>query len=1226
MCSLNANTVIKQTSKSPTVLITGKKISSSIQVPATFRERSLPSRIFMKKPTQEKIQSPKKSTSNSYKHCSISVKKQCKETKSIFKKHHSLRKSFNISPPQVKIEKPIRIIRIPQTETLIKKNPSPTQTTFRPKFLQIIKSSLKKEKKKKIRKSKQKRGIAEMKEFKRQELCNQNIQIRYFNSKCKKVKLKHKYCWGVDQSRFKDPIYIKDNIKSKAKSKSPERVQTGLDIIREIQLEIGYPHIHSRALSQDHYLGNLLEIKCNNEESRINSPLNNHDKYILQKSKHQKHKKILEYMRKKDQNRKENFLNEDLYKFAEDSRIKSQLHNLEMFYKFLNKKSKGKKLKRKQGKTKRLRSSDFGPKTEANFIEDKDLNLIYETKSNKNPHENSRYYKPYRENDESNREKSAIINLPIEKNNKFTLKNSKEIDIFTLAAIKIQAHIRRFLVQRRLKRKLEFTSAIKQIKDILTRTPQNEIKSISNVLDKNLNENIQINNQLQIDISSSRQNSRSSLANNKPVINDSFIIEDNIILLQENEEKNKYQEKLKEQVIIREAQLHSLEYLKQKEIQDVKNVIEHIGQNDELSKILSMIIDKRYNQLSALFEDSMEKPEKDLIDDMGTEERKKFESELQEKCVKIAKKIKDESKNIDDLIESFVSQTETEIFIEPQPVIYKPKTQVSIISYEESDIQHCPESDSHNASIISPLPRDSTFIQESTIKNLSSDEEHPDSINMLEEFQFLTPNSSRSGKDMQRVHILSPNSNNKFLQHQFNKESPESLKKPPKAPEVQTITQKDKIKNKEIFIEESSLEISNSNPPDSLLLENFQLVSASMTPDSCMKMLQVDTNSDLFSNNSKFQFYLDSYDDNPKLMPNCNHPDGILLNPNSYEYYPERPSARLNYFDSERQSPYTNSSPGIGSTSENDLPAEESSSIEWVINIQNKITPEFIIDISENIIFQLFNEDQSIFQRPEINISNIPNVLVPNFITQNQLKTGPDEVKAYVVNIFKYSDLDEIIKNLQIPLRKNPLELLQKLQDDDIGSIIEIEWVCVPEILNIYTYLHIENLKSESYEKSTLVNLLTNKELLIIEAEHIHNKLIFDATNEALQKFRLHGLKGLPLPWSQDSHCFSRVNSLDKIIQAVTEIVYQWSKMQVGKQYNEDLFLSNQILDDELFKQVREERLANMLIDEIIEKDICWINYEYEEVQVKIDLADIILESLADETIELLGYNNKILD
>ena len=44
-------------------------------------------------------------------------------------------------------------------------------------------------------------------------------------------------------------------------------------------------------------------------------------------------------------------------------------------------------------------------------------------------------------------------------------------------------------------------------------------------------------------------------------------------------------------------------------------------------------------------------------------------------------------------------------------------------------------------------------------------------------------------------------------------------------------------------------------------------------------------------------------------------------------------------------------------------------------------------------------------------------------------------------------------------------------------------------------------------------NLIENRSMLA-EWENIHNKVIFDAVNDALDEFRPYGLNGPPAPWS----------------------------------------------------------------------------------------------------------------
>ena len=59
---------------------------------------------------------------------------------------------------------------------------------------------------------------------------------------------------------------------------------------------------------------------------------------------------------------------------------------------------------------------------------------------------------------------------------------------------------------------------------------------------------------------------------------------------------------------------------------------------------------------------------------------------------------------------------------------------------------------------------------------------------------------------------------------------------------------------------------------------------------------------------------------------------------------------------------------------------------------------------------------------------------------------------------------------------------------------------------------------------------------LLSEADHIHNKAIFDAINQAMKLHRPYSLKGEPMPWSllhrKSSFIFlgSQENSLDKIL------------------------------------------------------------------------------------------------
>jgi ribosomal protein L11 methylase PrmA len=57
------------------------------------------------------------------------------------------------------------------------------------------------------------------------------------------------------------------------------------------------------------------------------------------------------------------------------------------------------------------------------------------------------------------------------------------------------------------------------------------------------------------------------------------------------------------------------------------------------------------------------------------------------------------------------------------------------------------------------------------------------------------------------------------------------------------------------------------------------------------------------------------------------------------------------------------------------------------------------------------------------------------------------------------------------------------------------------------------------------------------------------------------------------------------------------------------------IFDEDLWQDVREKKLVGLLAREMIESEPKWLNYEFEQAQVKIDTGDMILEALMGEAI-----------
>ena len=52
---------------------------------------------------------------------------------------------------------------------------------------------------------------------------------------------------------------------------------------------------------------------------------------------------------------------------------------------------------------------------------------------------------------------------------------------------------------------------------------------------------------------------------------------------------------------------------------------------------------------------------------------------------------------------------------------------------------------------------------------------------------------------------------------------------------------------------------------------------------------------------------------------------------------------------------------------------------------------------------------------------------------------------------------------------------------------------------------------------------------------------------------------------------------------------------------------------------LREDKLAKILIAEADENEPIWVDYEYEETQTKLDIADLILDLMCKETAQILN-------
>jgi hypothetical protein len=141
------------------------------------------------------------------------------------------------------------------------------------------------------------------------------------------------------------------------------------------------------------------------------------------------------------------------------------------------------------------------------------------------------------------------------------------------------------------------------------------------------------------------------------------------------------------------------------------------------------------------------------------------------------------------------------------------------------------------------------------------------------------------------------------------------------------------------------------------------------------------------------------------------------------------------------------------------------------------------------------------------------------------IKTDIFEIEKYINSVIdqilgKFRLLKEnessFIHNLLTPITKDPIEdLEQMIEHSKVGRpqphSLQIPQSLVHQpILNIELYLNIERMKEEEFNNDST----GSTETVVAEAEHIHNKMLFDCVNETLDQFRPYGKEGIPMPWS----------------------------------------------------------------------------------------------------------------
>lgn len=233
-------------------------------------------------------------------------------------------------------------------------------------------------------------------------------------------------------------------------------------------------------------------------------------------------------------------------------------------------------------------------------------------------------------------------------------------------------------------------------------------------------------------------------------------------------------------------------------------------------------------------------------------------------------------------------------------------------------------------------------------------------------------------------------------------------------------------------------------------------------------------------------------------------------------------------------------------------------------------------------------------KKSKIPVKGINSLLLP----ENQVQTDQIAVLSFIKKLQALKPPDEVLRKIMSIF--DPFQMLSRIQE----NYDELD-----EEVQIFDYSDLEKVEC-SCNLSISLSLSSSGVNPYIQT---HNKMILDVLNEAI----LRSAKNkVPLPWKiQDQ---ADVLSYDSIMKSAIKKVLKWCEMQAGKVPCSDMINSKGDLDEDKLQNIREDKLSQFLTLDVEEADQCWIDCDFEESQVAVDLADYIMSELFDETLKLV--------
>ena len=246
-------------------------------------------------------------------------------------------------------------------------------------------------------------------------------------------------------------------------------------------------------------------------------------------------------------------------------------------------------------------------------------------------------------------------------------------------------------------------------------------------------------------------------------------------------------------------------------------------------------------------------------------------------------------------------------------------------------------------------------------------------------------------------------------------------------------------------------------------------------------------------------------------------------------------------------------------------------------------------------------------------------------------KTVKDKKKEHSINLYFKKIAPRLIKlikeeiiakyprihtNISTPLRNKSVGLMMSLCLQD-ADMLRDNYKCTEMKESIRSIIDKEgilkkfepiNRQIRSKDKVTSDNFYDN----------MLNDCLIDTTIELINKERLYGENGDPLDWSSRTHelvfKFNK-NEAQIFAKHICKNLIKTMLTRVGLITENYDYLNAEQINDK-----REKKLIDNIKSELDEDEYQWRNLEMEETQLKVEIAELIMEQLYNENIEILEH------